>query len=348
MEEKVQAISVLSIFSQVLEGAFAPFAGEVLSKAVIPGLAFFINDSVRSESAQIVPYLLNSLKKAGLTHELSKAWEVVFDALMDVLMTGQPVYLQTDMYQCFYESVEVLGKDCLTAKQMAAFVDAADSTLKEYEGRLQQRVEDRQDNEEDESAELLEEIDEDRILLSDMNKAFHTIFKSQGISFLPAWSRLLHVCDRFAASREATQRQWAICLLDDAVEYCDEQSWTYQQHIRGPITNGLQDPDPAIRQAACYGVGVAALKGGQPWSAFAVESLPALFGVSQAVDRENEDQMLAGENACAAIAKVLQRYDNKVPNAQEVTAHWLTTLPIIYDDEAAPYAYMYLVKLIDQ
>ena len=39
---------------------------------------------------------------------------------------------------------------------------------------------------------------------------------------------------------------------------------------------------------------------------------------------------------------------SKVPNVQEVFALWLTTLPVVNDEEAAPYAYMFLASLIDQ
>ena len=352
LEEKVQAISVISIFAQVLEEEFAPYVTDVLKTVVIPGLSFFINDSVRSESAQIVPYLINSFKKAhgDRSSELATLWETAFDAVMEVLSNGQPVYIQSDLYQCLYESIEVLGKDCLSAKHMATFIDAVKNTIEEYQSRLTARLEDRQDDEdgEEETDELLEEIEEDRIMLGDVNKAFHTIFKSQGISFLPAWSRLLPVYESFASGKDASQRQWATCIFDDVLEFSGEQSWTYQMQIRPPITNGLQDQDPAIRQAACYGIGVAAQKGGQPWSAFTVESLPGLFQVCSATNRDDEEQLLAAENGCAAIAKILQSHQDKVPNFQEVVAHWITTLPIIYDDEAAPYAYMYLTTLIEQ
>ena len=352
LEEKVQAMSVISIFAQVLEGDFAPFVLEVLKTAVIPGLSFFINDSVRAEAAGMIPYLLNSFKLAhGVrSPELAGLWETALDAVLESLQNGQPAYLQSDTYQCFYESVEVLGKECLTPHYMDTFMSAAKSSLEEYRGRAQNRQRDQQENEEgeEESDELMEEIEEDKLMLADMNKAFHTIFKNQGISFLPAWSHLLPVYDAFAASPDASQRQWALCVLDDALEFCDEQSWNYQQHIRPPLLAGLRDPDAPIRQAACYGIGMAGLKGGAPWSAFAIENIPTLLEIARATDRSDEEQIMAGENACAAVSKILEKHADQMPNAQEVVAHWLATLPIIYDDEAAPYAYRYLVTLVDR
>ena len=35
-------------------------------------------------------------------------------------------------------------------------------------------------------------------------------------------------------------------------------------------------------------------------------------------------------------------------NVQEVVTHWLDTLPIVNDEEAAPFAYSFLATLMDQ
>ena len=49
-----------------------------------------------------------------------------------------------------------------------------------------------------------------------------------------------------------------------------------------------------------------------------------------------------------SIAKILQRYGAQLPNTQELITAWIQTLPVTNDEEAAPYAYMYLATLIDQ
>jgi hypothetical protein len=37
-----------------------------------------------------------------------------------------------------------------------------------------------------------------------------------------------------------------------------------------------------------------------------------------------------------------------VPNVPEVVNAWVDTLPVINDEEAAPYAYSFLAELIEQ
>lgn len=353
LEDKHMAIELIVIYAQQLEGAFEPYVLEIMEKVSLPGLAFFFHDPVRVASAKSVPVLLNAVKKAhggANDRTLHQLWDTVVEKLLEVLSAEPAIATLAEMYQCFYESVEVVGKNCLNQKHMEEFIESVKSTLEEYQTRIKQRMEEQEETEEgeEENEDTLFAIEDDQTLLSDMNKAFHTIFKNQETSFLPAWSRLMPFYDHFITSADSTQRQWALCIMDDVLEFCGDQSWGYQDHIRQPLVAGMQDPIPANRQAACYGVGIAAQKGGSNWSSFVAESLPMLFAVCQLEQARDDDHIFATENACASIAKILQTNSSKVSNVQEVVNHWLATLPVVYDEEAAPYAYMFLAQLIDQ
>ena len=352
LEDKHMAIELIVIYSQQLEAAFEPYVLQIMEKVALPGLAFFFHDPVRVAAAKSVPMLLNSYKKyhGARSQPLAKLWELTIDKVLEVLSAEPAIDTLAEMYQCFYESVDVIGKDCLTRAHMAAFIESAKSTLEDYQARVKNRLEEHQDTEdgEEESEEAIFAIEDDQTLLSDMNKAFHCIFKNQETSFLPSWSRLLPFYNAFVTSPDSTERQWALCIIDDVVEFCGDQSWSYQHHIQQPLIEGMRDEVPANRQAACYGVGVVAQKGGIAWSTFAAESLPMLFSVCQRPNAREEDHVFATENACSSIAKILQSNASKVPNVQEVVAAWINTLPIVNDDEAAPYAYMFLAQLIDQ
>ena len=352
LEEKHVAIELIYIYAQQLEAAFEPYVIDIMHHVSLPGLAFFFHDPVRVASAKSVPVLLNSYKKAHgeRSQDLIQLWEFTLDKLLEVLTPELAIDTLAEMYQCFYESVEVLGKSCLTQHHMEEFIKAAKATLEEYRVRVQKRIEDKQDAEdgEEDSEEVLFAIEDDQTLLSDMNKAFHTIFKNQGVSFLPTWSQLVPFYNTFITSQDSTQRQWALCIMDDVLEFCGEQSWSYQQHIRQPLIDGMRDENPANRQAACYGVGIAAQKGGVSWAPFVVDSLPILFQVCQIPNARDDDEVFATENACASIAKILQTHSDKVPNIQNVIAQWIITLPLVNDDEAAPFAYSFLSKLIEQ
>lgn len=355
LEDKNTAIELIAIYAQILEKDFSKYVEDIMTRIAIPGLAFFFHDPVRLSSAKLVPALLNSYKKqfGPTSPQLGQLWAQTVEKEIEILVAEPAIETLAEMYQCFYESVEVVGKGSLTLNHMNQFINSAESTLKEYQERVKSREQDKaeavQDGEdEDDSASLQYAIEDDQTLLSDMNKAFHTIFKNMGSAFLPAWERLLSYYDAFITSADPTQRQWAICIMDDVLEFCGPQSWQYSSHIVQPLINGLRDPNAANRQAAAYGVGMAAQKGGGDWSEFAAGSVQLLFEVTRMPNARGEDEVFATENACAAIAKILHSNSSQVPNPESIVDPWLDTLPIVNDEEAAPYAYSFVAQLIDQ
>jgi len=354
LDDKHMAIELLVVYAQVLEGSFAPYVANVMEKIALPGLAFFFHDPVRVVSAKCVPQLLNSYKKAfGIpSDQVTALWNGTIVKVLEVLSAEPAIDTLAEMYQCFYESVEVMGKNCLTPELMSIFMDAATSALEDYKDRVAARAEEKAETNpeegEEDSDEMLFAIEDDQTLLSDMNKAFHCIFKNHGNSFLPHWERLHVTYNDFLKSQDPTQRQWGLCIMDDVLEFCGEQSFNYQAYIVEPLIAGCRDPAPANRQAAAYGIGVAAHKGGPQWSQFLGAAVEVLFSVTQFPNARGDDDVYATENACAAIAKVLHYNASSVANQPQVTSQWIDTLPVVNDEEAAPYAYAYLAQLIEQ
>lgn len=354
MDDKHMAIELLVVYAQVLDEDFAQHAEDIMIKIALPGLSFFFHDPVRFVSAKLVPQLLSCVKKAygPQSPQLAGLWEKTVDKLLEALMAEPAIDSLAEMYQCFYESVEVIGRPCLTDAHMSRFMEGAISTIEEYQHRVAEREEDQKgataEDAEDEQEELLMAIEDDQTLLSDMNKGFHCVFKYHGANFLRHWQRLDNVYRLFLKSDDPTRRQWALCIVDDVLEFCGPQSIQYAELISQPLVQGCRDPSPAIRQAAAYGIGVAARHGGDAWSSFVGQSVPFLFEAMRVPDARNEDNVYATENACAAIAKVLHFNSSAVAQPDQVIAEWVNTLPITNDEEAAPYAYLYLAELISK
>ncbi|EGO55605.1 hypothetical protein NEUTE1DRAFT_148083 [Neurospora tetrasperma FGSC 2508] len=351
MDDKNMAIELLVVYAQVLEGDFAPYVADIMEKIALPGLAFFFHDPVRYMSAKLVPQLLISYKKqyGPGSNELKGLWTSTVVQLLDVLSAEPAIDTLAEMYQCFYESIEVIGTACLDETHMGRFIDGVHSTLEDYKDRAAAREEEQGGEDgEDESEEMQMAIEDDQTLLSDMNKAFHAVFKYHGASFLSAWSRLLPTYSSFLSSNDTTQRQWGLCIMDDVLEYCGAESIHYAQYISEPLLLGCQDASPAIRQAAAYGIGVAAHHGGQAWAPLVGQAVEVLFKATQIPDARNEDNVYATENACAAIAKILHFNSSQVANPDQVATQWFETLPVLNDEEAAPYAYAFMTQLIEK
>jgi hypothetical protein len=73
-----------------------------------------------------------------------------------------------------------------------------------------------------------------------------------------------------------------------------------------------------------------------------------LFALCAVPDARDEDNVFVTENACAAIAKILHYNATQVREPDETSRRWVETLPVVNDEEAAPYAYLYLSELIDR
>ncbi|KAF1973540.1 importin subunit beta-3 [Bimuria novae-zelandiae CBS 107.79] len=352
LDDKHMATELIVIYAQVLEEAFEPYVNDIMDKIALPGLAFFFHDPVRVACAKCVPALLTAYKKAHGPEsiQLGQLWERTVERVLEVLSTEPAIDTLAEMYQCFYECLECIGKNSLTSTHMDTFIKSARSVLEDYQERVKERLNEQAENEDGEeiNEDTLFAIEDDQTLLSDMNKAFHTIFKNMGTAFLPHWEQLMDFYKISATNQDPTQRQWAICIFDDVLEFCGPQSWTYNEQIMQPLVAGMQDDVPANRQAAAYGVGVAAHKGGEPWSDFAAASLPTLFQITQRPNARTDDDVFATENACASIAKVLHYNAGKVQNWQDVATAWVDTLPVTNDEEAAPHAYAFLAQLIEQ
>lgn len=352
LEDKNTAIELIVIYAQVLQAAFEPYVVDIMDRIAVPSLAFFFHDPVRVSAARCIPALLTSFKKfhGPESTQLGQLWERVVEKVLEVLSTEPAIDTLAAMYQCFYECVECIGKGSLTNAHMQSFVEAAKGVLEDYETRVTERQEeagDREDGEEEDDDTMLA-IEDDQALLSDMNKAFHTVFKNMGTAFLPHWEVISQFTHGFARSTDATQRQWAICIYDDMLEFCGPETFKYSTQLVEPLVAGMRDPAANNRQAAVYGVGVMAQKGGEQWTPIVSQCLPLLFEAVALPNARDDDEVYATENASAAIAKILHFSAGSVENWQDVAAAWVDTLPIVNDEEAAPYGYSFLTQLIEQ
>lgn len=82
-------------------------------------------------------------------------------------------------------------------------------------------------------------------------------------TFLPHFQAMLPlILELLAPNQQAVDRQAALCIFDDLVEFTGQSSIPYLQHFLQAAVQYVADPDPAVRQAAVYGMGVYAQVGG--------------------------------------------------------------------------------------
>jgi len=245
LEEKCTAYEMICCYAQELKGAFFPYVPEVLETYTIPGLKFYFHDGVRQAAAKCLPHLVVSAKEANPNNlaVASKIFRSAIDALLATIDGEQDVEMTAVLYESFYETVDVAGDSCLTLEDMNKFIEVTCSQLTDYGTRKTARDETiasgERDAEEDEEVQL--EIDNDEILLSAISKSIHTIFKRHKSDFLPIWTRMVPMVDAGMASNEPTTRSWALCIIDDVIEFCNGEAFPFVGHYLQAIAASIVD-----------------------------------------------------------------------------------------------------------
>lgn len=346
LDDKVQAMDLLRIYAIQLKGEFFPWVKEIIQTIGIPALDFYLHDGVRGSAALTLASLLRcSVYATGNTsNETLGFWAQISSKLVEVL-TNEPVpELLVAYYTAIVESVNVLGPNSLSANQLASLAESINTNLTEIYQRIKER-----ENEDDEYTEDIEESEDeytDEELLDEINKAIAAIFKNSKSNFLQAFEILAPTIDKFINDENTNIKLCGLCIVCDILEHCDSHSSIFKDVFLNVIGESITSAHAGIRQAAAYAIGVAAQNGGDIYREFCIACLEPMFKMASVPDARAEENIHATENFVASIAKVCHTYGNSIPNLEAIITQWIALLPIIQDENAAPFAYSFLTELI--
>ncbi|KAH3661589.1 hypothetical protein OGAPHI_006437 [Ogataea philodendri] len=349
LDDKTAAIELLKSYAEVLGGDFFPYVEDIASQIVIPGLDFYLHDGVRGSSALTMPALLNSTIEAtgsNKSPQASQLWSQMFDKLVHQLGSDPVPELLVAYYYAISKGLELVGGDSLTEQQIAAAGNSIHTNLTEIYERIKGR-----ENVDDEYNEEIQEDDEeytDEELLDEITKGITSLFKSTRERFLPAYQSLIPTLASFLNDDNTSLKLLALCSVSDLVEYAGPLAFQFKEFFMNPVGESLTSPQASIRQAASYTVGACAQFGRGQFKDFCIATLPSMLAMCNVPDSKAEENLSATENTIAAIAKVLHSFGSDIPNANEVVENWLKLMPVLQDDEAAPFAFMFLAELIQQ
>lgn len=357
LDEKSNAIDLLSVYACELGADFYPYVKEIVADIIVPGLVFFYHDDVRYSAAQAVPHLLTCAQQAvarsnGGDFERAKQdpavlelWIPMLKKMIETLKIDSMIEVLAGMYSSIYQSVEMIGTGALNSADLDELVKVVHANLTGYIQRAQSR-----NNSDDAYTEDVEEDDAesaDEELLGEISKVIHSIFKTSKSDFLPYFEPLVPMISGFLTSSSDECRHWALCVVDDLIEYTGPDSWKYHELFLPKMVDALVSGDASVRQAAAYGIGVAAQYGGESYAQSTIQSLQTLFNLVNVPDARTEDNIHATENASTAIAKILSKNGYLLRgDLDNALSQWVDTLPITSDDEVAPFAYLFLSELI--
>ncbi|KAG5452806.1 Importin-5 [Clonorchis sinensis] len=352
LEDKATACQMLVCYAREMKESFAPYCQQVL-EIMVPLLDFYFNDEVRSAAAECLPYLLGSLK-ARQPDAVVQAWTRVHKSLLRAVTNEPERDVVADHLLSLAGCIEAVGKTYITNEQLTEIRGLLDHLFHEHFEKSDERLAKRQDEDYDEIEEerLLTEKDEDEYVLSKMCDVVHAVFVVFGQEALPFFQQLLVFCVKLLEpNRPWSDLQWGICLWDDVIEFGGTQSWQYHQFFLPTFVQAVQHQQPDVRQAAIYGIGVAAINGGPEYNTILPDFVAPLIQIIEAPDSKSEDNNLCTENAISTLTKIMKYRPDCLPpsvgGVDTLLPRWLDWLPVWDDAVETEHVYGYLCDLIE-
>lgn len=346
LDDKVSAMELIQLYATILKNLFASHVKEILTEIAIPSIDFYLHDGVRATGAALIPALLSSLVSAAGTdnEEVRQLWNLASAKLINGIKTEPMLEIVQTYHTALVDGLGIMGTVALADELLPEYTKGVSSNLSD----VYESVKDRH-NEADEYNEELEDDDgfTNEDLLDEINKSLAAVMKSSREKFLPSIQVLLPLINTFLQENEVILVLFSLVAIGGIIQYYGEVTASIKDTFISKVVSYLVSPEPQIRQAASYILGVCSQYASQSYADVCVASLNTLVQVIGIPGAKNDDNQTATENASAAMAKILYAYGANIPNIDSFISSWLSALPTIMDDEAAAFNYRYLSHLID-
>lgn len=137
-----------------------------------------------------------------------------------------------------------MGSSSLTPDELKELTTILDSHFKKHFERSSERAEKRNDEDHDEETEeeMLEEDDFDAYILNRLSDIIHSLLVTYTESYLVYFDTLVpHFYALIQANRSVADRQWAICVFDDVIQFTGSHSHRYSQFFLTRMAESLTD-----------------------------------------------------------------------------------------------------------
>lgn len=348
LEDKANACQMLVCYARELKAAFADYV-EPVTKLMVPLLKFYFHDGVRSAASESLAHLLAAAAGKGPDF-VQNMWGYIFPDLLKAVEEEPETEVTADHLWGLSKCVETLGAGCLDQGRMAALFEVLKKLLEKHFEKATERAKRRadEDHDEEEESELIDEDEEDSYVISKVSDVVHAAFATHGPQVATFFQALLpHLQEMLKPGRAYGDRQWALCLFDDLIEFAPHESPKYRDLFVPHMMAGLGDAHPEVRQAAAYGFGVLGLQADPDYGPTIASALPALATVIEAEgSRDSSEAAEATENAISAVCKILKCHPGVPDPAPYIgrIPHWLPTWE---DKEEAVHIYGYFADQME-
>mgnify|MGYP002476725042 CR=1 FL=1 len=356
LDEKNVAVRMIYCFVDNIREGIMTYIPQIVS-TIIPLTLFPYHKGIRAAAVTILPLVLHAVKmngeKTGDLTQFEEMFGMFFTALFQAINDEEFNNVLPVMIDAVSELVELIPEGALPAEMCNAILDAIQKILTELRAEAQDRASDRATaNYTPEDEAEWDELDKwESDICTELADLYGVTVRTQPQVVLPLFQDRVEFIMGLLPEEHNTApvRQVGLCIIDDSIEHLKEPMQPLLVHIVPFMIHYANDANPAVRQAASYGLGTVAQNGGQEMQDWLDESLEALIGAIESEGSREEDEFQAPtENAICAVGKIILYQPMAPEKLAELIPRWLSWLPLYVDQLEGRVCHGILMTLVEQ
>ena len=347
LEEKCQALENIAAIAGTMKGAFYPFARDCLQSLAVPMLDFELHDGVQSAAADLSAVCVKSI----LAVDPATGSQLAAECIGKLMETAKSKY-SADYSSAAIDAVSMIIDDD-AVKLPSALLEDAVARLEKICRFAAKRVVDsfNQSGDDADDEDQQNDVEEDGEVVYAVARVYAVLCKRHAASI----GRLQDGLFKFALEqfeknrrRPACLQHAALCMLVDAVHWMGGSAGVqaHGQLVMSILSANINNQDDRdIRQAAIYGVGMAA----QAFEPFCVQAMLP-FLVELVAAPKTPSTAAIHDNAVSAVIKILKGCPSVGPaKAKEIADVVLQKgFPVVNDTAEFADCYGFLSSMLEQ
>ena len=354
-EDKVLACqTLLEFLTDSDPGLMLPYADHAMAEC-----SKFVNykfcSSLREAAPSVISAALKLLSKgkASVADHIKPRCLPMMTAIMAQLKAEWDKDCIASQASAIGECIESLGDGGLTHEEAnavmqslaTAYKEAIDDLKSNHVNKQSTKDEDEDVQEdvcaEDVDAEIENSADGLTTAIGCLAKATKPFFKQMFDPILPG------LVGTFKVEEDGELHvRLSLCLLDEVMESMGSHCAPYLGTFVPLLLQFCSNPSPALRQAAIYGLGVAALSGAPEFKPFAAHVLTAAQQLVAQPNSRDDENCYCTDNAVAAVVKCLAKHSDAV-DVQGSLNLVISYLPFTHDVDEMETAMGHIVDLMN-
>jgi len=278
------------------------------------------------------------LQKSGTTDTklLVDLFSYIYPAVIEAVKSESDSEVLVVGIETIHECIGVMGDNILPQNALKDLLLIMQILIQGTQSRRYKLMKSNPDGDIDDSYIIREELNKEDDISNEIAEAFGVLVKHHRSYFLSVF-QMTELAQMIIQMSQKTNppsdRQLSVCIFDDLIEYTGEQSYPYFSHFIPLMLEYCLDPNPGVRQAAAYGLGICAQNGGAIIKPLIPQILDVLLkAINEPNVRTDEKMIPATENAISSIGRIIQHQPDLLGvQLPQLTDMWVNLLPIEVD-----------------